>query len=89
MGVIVFSNPHSTDKRVNMTVQASLDDCKTWPYAKSLTAGPAAYSCLGQLPDNRIACLYETGDKNPYRKIVLATFTLDWLMTQTAQDPNP
>lgn len=89
MGVIVFSNPHSTDKRVNMTVQASLDDCKTWPYTKSLTAGPAAYSCLGQLPDNRIACLYETGDKNPYCKIVLATFSFDWLMSGAAQSPKP
>ncbi|MEN6307001.1 MAG: sialidase family protein, partial [Anaerohalosphaeraceae bacterium] len=87
--VIVFSNPHHSSKRVNMTVQASLNDCKTWPYARSLTDGPAAYSCLGQLPDNRIACLYETGDKNPYRKIVLATFNLDWLMTGTVQPPNP
>ncbi|HBG28540.1 MAG: hypothetical protein A2Y10_19855 [Planctomycetes bacterium GWF2_41_51] len=77
--IILFSNPHSATQRVNMTVQASLDECKTWKYSKSLYQGPTAYSCLARLPDNRIACMYEAGVKKPYEKIVLVSFTLNWL----------
>ncbi|HBG28242.1 MAG: hypothetical protein A2Y10_12835 [Planctomycetes bacterium GWF2_41_51] len=77
--IILFSNPNSSTQRVNMTVQASLDECKTWKYSKSLYDGPTAYSCLARLPDKQIACMYEAGTKKPYEKIVLAVFSLNWL----------
>ena len=53
---------------------------KTWPHARVLYAGPAAYSCLTVLPDGAIGCLYERGDKGPYERIVLARFSRDWIL---------
>lgn len=77
-GGILFSNPAST-KREKMTVRLSTDEGKTWPHAKELHGGPAAYSCLVVLPDGGIGCLYERGDKSPYDAIVFARFTREWL----------
>jgi sialidase-1 len=77
-GLLIFSNPAST-AREKMTVRLSTDEGKTWPMAAQLWAGPAAYSALAVLPDRRIACLYERGEKSPYEKISLARFTLQWL----------
>jgi sialidase-1 len=78
-GEILFSNPAST-KRERMTVRLSTDDGKTWPHARVLCEGPAAYSCLAVLPDGRIGCLYERGGKSPYEEIVLARFSREWLV---------
>lgn len=75
---LLFSNPAST-KREKMTVRLSRDGGKTWPVSRPLHDGPAAYSCLAVLPDGRIACLYERGDKTPYEKIVLARVSKEWL----------
>ena len=77
-GILVFSNPAST-KREKMTVRLSLDEGKTWPISGLLSSGPAAYSALAMLPDRRIGCLFEYGEKSPYEKISLAIFSLQWL----------
>jgi sialidase-1 len=77
-GILVFSNPAST-KREKMTVRLSTDDGKTWPVSGLLYGGPAAYSALAQLPDKRIACLFERGEKSSYDRICLAIFSLQWL----------
>lgn len=76
---ILFSNPAEPDKRKEMTVRLSRDECRAWPVGKVLWAGPAAYSCLGVLPDGTILCLYERGDHEPYEKITLARCSLGWL----------
>lgn len=78
-GLLLFSNPASREARANMTVRLSRDGGQSWPHARVLHAGPAAYSCLCVLPDGSVACLYERGDDNPYEKITLAVFDLDWL----------
>jgi sialidase-1 len=75
---ILFSNPAST-KRENLTVRVSYDEGATWPVRQQLHAGPAAYSSLTILPDKTIGCLFERGEKNPYEKITLARFPLNWL----------
>jgi sialidase-1 len=62
-----------------MTVRISYDDGQTWPVAKVLHAGPAAYSCLTVLSDETAACLYERGEQKPYEKITFARFNLEWL----------
>jgi sialidase-1 len=77
-GRILFSNPAGTG-RTNLTVRVSRDDGKTWPVARTLHEGPAAYSCLTVLPDQSIGCLYECGRTNAYEKISFARFTLSWL----------
>ena len=76
---LLFSNPAHTDSRVSMTVKLSYDEGKTWPVAKTLHAGPAAYSCLAVLGDGRIACLYEAGQNSPYETITFERFSLRWL----------
>jgi sialidase-1 len=75
---VLFSNPAS-ERRENLTVRLSYDECKTWPVAKTLHPGPAAYSDLAILPDKTIVCLFERGAKTPYETITCARFTLDWL----------
>ena len=74
---ILFSNPASMYHRINMTVKASSDEGRTWPIAKQLHAGPAAYSSLAALKNGHLACLYEAGQKNPYETIVFKSFSLD------------
>jgi sialidase-1 len=74
---ILFSNPADPKRRVRMTVRSSADEGATWTTLRELGEGPAAYSCLALLPDRKVGCLYETGVKSPYDKIVLARFPLD------------
>ena len=81
-GGLAFSNPAST-RREKMTIRLSLDDGKTWPHSRLLYAGPSAYSCLTVLPDGRVGCLYERGEKDPYGRIVLARFPREWLAAGT------
>jgi sialidase-1 len=54
----------------------SNDEGKTWPVAKVICEGSAAYSDLVVLRDGDIGCLYE---RDGYRKITFARFTLRWL----------
>ncbi|HEY5910372.1 MAG TPA: sialidase family protein [Verrucomicrobiae bacterium] len=77
-GIILFSNPASA-KREKMTVRLSYDEGATWPCARELWAGPAAYSCLAVLPAKAAGCLYERGGKGPYEAIVFARFPIEWL----------
>jgi sialidase-1 len=83
---LLFSNP-ADRKRVRMTVRLSSDDGKTWPVAKVLHEGPAAYSSLSVLRDRTIGIVYERGDKSAYERITFARFPLAWL-TRTAARPN-
>jgi sialidase-1 len=76
---ILFSNPAHKNQRVGLTVRLSYDECRTWPVRKVLYAGPAAYSCLAEAADGTILDLYERGERDPYQKISLARFKLDWL----------
>ena len=68
--MLLFSNPASEKGRVKMTVRASFDDGTTWPVAKVIHSGPAAYSCLVSLADGDFGCLYEAGEKHAYETIV-------------------
>ena len=78
---LLFSNPvpPEREKRVNMTVRMSADEGKSWPLARLLHEGPAAYSCLCALPDGDIACLYEAGEETAYEQLVFARFSREWL----------
>jgi sialidase-1 len=77
-GGILFANPAST-RRENLTIRLSQDEGKTWPVARRLEQGPAAYSCLVVLPGGDIGCLYECGRTHPYESITFARFSRQWL----------
>jgi len=72
---ILYSGPGGPGRK-NMTIRLSYDEGKTWPVAKVLYDGSAAYSDLVVLPDGHLGCLYE---RDNYRKITFARFSLDWL----------
>jgi sialidase-1 len=81
-GGILFSNPHNPKdrKRHNLSIKLSEDDGRTWPVAKVLEPGLAAYSDLAVGPDGTIYCFFERGvDKEPYARLTLARFGIDWL----------
>ena len=75
---VFFANPASRT-RDHLTVRLSYDECRTWPVARLLHEGPAAYSDLCVAPDMSICCLYERGAKGPYETVSLARFNLEWL----------
>lgn len=75
---VLFANPAGAT-RANLTLRCSYDECRTWPVARTLHAGPAAYSDLGVAPDGQILCLYERGVAGPYEEIALARLPLGWL----------
>ena len=68
---LLFSNPSSETKRVNMTVKRSTDSGKSWEEAVSVYSGPSAYSDMAILPNGDVALLYECGKKSPYETITL------------------
>ncbi len=75
-GIILFSNPAHKQKRQNLTIRASFDDAATWAQSRVLYAGESAYSCLAVLPDGNVGCFYEADN---YRRLTLASFSLDWI----------
>jgi sialidase-1 len=75
---LLFANPAST-QRERLTVRLSYDEGTSWPVARVIHEGPAAYSSLVVLPDLSIGVLFERGDRSPYEKITFARFTLEWL----------
>ncbi len=74
----LFTNPASL-KRENLTVRLSPDQGASWPTARTLHSGPAAYSSPAVLPNGNLACLYERGDQGPYETLTLARFNREWL----------
>ncbi|MFC1759310.1 sulfatase-like hydrolase/transferase, partial [Planctomycetota bacterium] len=76
---LFFSNPASTNSRTKLTIRMSSDQGKTWPIARTVHAGPSAYSCLTVLPDRSIGCLYEAGESKGYETLRFARFTIPWL----------
>lgn len=75
--VILFSNPASKEKRVNMTVKMSRDDGKTWPVSRRVRSGASAYSDLVIQADQNIGLLYEHGNDGG---IYYAHFNYYWLI---------
>lgn len=84
--LLLFSNPANV-KRVQMTVRASLDGGRTWPHARLLHAGPAAYSSLAFLRDGSVGCLYERGESEPYETITFAKFAPGWVRGTIPHQP--
>jgi sialidase-1 len=59
--LLLFSGPNS-DKRSNGTIFISEDQGQTWAKSKVIEPGLFAYSCLVELPDSSVGCLYEAED---------------------------
>ena len=72
---VVLSHPANAHARTHLTIRLSNDECQTWPVARVLDEGFAAYSDLA-VADGRILCFYEA---DSYGRMMLARFTPDWL----------
>ncbi len=77
---LIFANPASA-KRERMTVRLSYDEGASWPVARVIHEGPAAYSSLVALPDLSVGVLFERGTRTPYERITFAHLTQAWLTT--------
>ena len=74
---LLLSNP--TDGRTRLTLRMSSNDGRSWPVARVVYGGPAAYSDLTVLPDGAVGCLFERGTKSPYEAVAFARIPLEWL----------
>lgn len=76
--VVLHSSPGSTDKREKVTIYASLDGGKTFPYSKVACEGGSAYSSMTMTADGMVGILIEEdasdgeGFDLVFRKIPLA-----------------
>jgi len=74
----LFSNPHSTTDRVDMTLSLSEDEGKSWRPALTLDHRKASYSSLCYEPqEGRIYLLFECGEKTCIDEIDVAEFSLE------------
>ena len=73
---IIAAWPGNPQARTQMTVLMSYDECKSWPVAKVLHEGGAAYSDLALNQQQEILLLFE---KDGYANITLARFNVAWL----------
>lgn len=71
--VLYFANPASSNTRHRLTLRASLDEGATWPIERLIDEGPAAYSALAWLGENRLGLLYERDD---YRHLTYLVVSL-------------
>jgi sialidase-1 len=74
---LLLSHPSDPEQRAQLTIRLSSDEGHTWPIAKILYQGSAAYSDLAATADH-ILCLYEADD---HSTLTLARFTPEWLTT--------
>lgn len=80
--ILLFSNPADVKKRANLTLRASLDDGKTWPYKQVIFAGPSAYSDIAVYQKKQVACLYEAGNDKAYDGIAFQLVEFKGLLHQ-------
>jgi sialidase-1 len=73
-GGLLFSNPASLTKRVNMTVRRSMDGGLTWPDEVQIWPGGCAYSVLVPIGSSGVAAgvVFETINATGYNSIVFA-----------------
>jgi sialidase-1 len=78
--VLVYTGPNSQKSREAGTVHLSFDEGETWSVSREMVPGRFAYSALTRLSDGRAGCLFETGKEDPYERIRLARFPIDWVV---------
>ncbi|MCU4174206.1 exo-alpha-sialidase [Carboxylicivirga sp. N1Y90] len=76
--VLFFSNPNNKQARKNMTIKASFDNGKTWPYELELNENDGfGYSCLSIVDEKNIGILYEG-----VRELYFQKITIDQIITK-------
>lgn len=73
---LLFTNTRHESSRENLSVRMSCDDGGTWPIARAIERGPAAYSTIVPLGNDEFGVLYERGD---VEHITFLRFNIAWL----------
>ena len=75
-GRILMAHPSKPDERAELVLRLSADQGRSWPIARVLEPGAAAYSDLAVAPDGQVLCLYEA---EHYGCLRLARFAPTWI----------
>lgn len=70
---LLFSNPASTEGRINITIKASSDDGLTWPDDQQILLDEQkgwGYSCLTKINEEEVGILYESSQAHMTFQIV-------------------
>lgn len=67
-------------QRKGLTLSISRDEGQTWDRKRVIHEGYAAYSDLVAISDNRLVCVFETGESTSRRDLAVARFDLDWVL---------
>jgi sialidase-1 len=78
---LLYVGPGTAAARSNLTLRLSGDGGVSWPVARLVAAGSAAYSSICILPDNSIGMLYE---RDNYTKLTFVRVESDWIFNPAA-----
>lgn len=85
--LVLFSGPDESGPsgtgRTDMRIRYSQDNASTWHDGPLIHQGPAAYSDMVAVSDERIGMVFEAGDpgqKSPYQRIVFVTVDRDQIL---------
>ena len=78
---LLFSNTADSVARKRLTLTMSCNGGRTWPHARVLVEGAAAYSSLAMLPGGDVGVLFERG---AYEAISFARVSAAWVGTCAA-----
>jgi len=76
---VLFANPATQKTRSHLTVRLSYDDGRTWPIAKLVDTGGAAYSDMAVGPDGTIYLGLRANGEAVYDRVAVARLNLEWL----------
>lgn len=80
--LLLYSGPQSKGREQG-TISISYDNGQSWPVKKVIQPGPFAYSCLTQLPNGSVGCLYEADGT---RRVALILFDLEWIESKAQEN---
>ena len=77
--VYLHTMPNAEDRR-NLTIYASRDKGKTWPYKYVFNSLPGAYSSIVKCADGSIGIYYEDGTMSDHYSMNFITIPLEWIL---------
>ena|SRR5699024_9700869 len=72
---LLFSNPHNTEDRRDMTIQLSTDDGMSWPEDQQILLNEKpgfGYSCMTVVNDSTVGILYEGTSELFFQKVLIS-----------------
>lgn len=77
--IYLHTMPNDTDRR-NLTIYASKDKGKTWPYKYVFNSLSGAYSTIVECADGSIGIYYEDGTMSGHYSMNFITLPLEWIL---------